>query len=403
MTIAYELEDRGASTRGVSGGPVVDAAGRLVAIHYRREPGSTLRRGLTSARIAAQPALLTFVQRTAVPGDDLLERLAKQYEGTRTKPRSLARTAVLDSLVQQMSVACAYAPLDTPAVLWRRDTLGARAGALAFCIQHPDIAPVDIIVEGIAAPRTAHEQWTALLALRRVVAERSPAYGEPAISLVVQKLGEHGGFGGDRSALARRVLETYLQRCSLSVSLADRLELVEEWLRAAARPGGDPCVAFVGGVASSPWKFGYLAEALGRELASLGWRVVAAAGREVGTRAIAGAQAAGAAAQLAHDGGALLLEGADCVIAMAGGLATAKEFELVRQRNLPVLALPFTGGVAEQQFEHACRELHAQGVPAELLVPLGAARGFPDIVPLVVRIAGVVLARARTRRREPLP
>lgn len=142
--------------------------------------------------------------------------LSQSIEDARAaRPPGQGRTAQLESLVAQ---ARAMAPVagsaNTVEELFDTGTDGNRVTALALMQQRPELATPSSIQSAISSPRSAFEQYHALIAAEKVLSDKPMDHGQAAASLIgavrdEQMSGKWWGPNSDRARVATHILSTY--------------------------------------------------------------------------------------------------------------------------------------------------------------------------------------------------
>lgn len=179
--------------------------------------------GVGSATVTLRAAeLLTKSQNAFERGDvatgerlrddatKLLERAAdvgRMYESVRgSLPGGAERTAALEAVVSTARSLAPTAQRDDIARLFALGQDGSRVAALAMMQARPDLADEEIVLESIERPRSAFEQYHALLVGQSIAPQLHSDAAERLRSAVDRQLGAAFPPDGDRGTLARAIL-----------------------------------------------------------------------------------------------------------------------------------------------------------------------------------------------------
>ncbi|MES2644730.1 MAG: hypothetical protein V4850_34900 [Myxococcota bacterium] len=318
--------------------------------------------------------------------EESLRREADEYERIRRDAKGAARVRLMNELRARVAGIARDAQLPASFLheLFRAGTPGRRLVALAACEGRPGVAPPEVVAAGIATPLKRFEQWAAVNAAAALEAERHPFEIDAIVGAVVDQLRDPDSLLNDsKDASRRNVALPLLRAYQDKIGLPGPLDLAAlmEWLAAGRHQATKPAVVFGSGAAHAT-----LCRALGVRLAERGWRLFCGDGRGVGREVLAGFRSVKAAegrsrrltahefdllAGAGHPGQSVA-DFAGYVIVIGGRMGTAAECEAALAADLPVLALPFTGGTAQALAGAANAALHARGVSPRLLGLLGS-------------------------------
>ena len=124
----------------------------------------------------------------------VFERYVSEYEQILTsKPPGNERTGLMHVLVQNVQDEARRVHIGAAEVsrLHRLGRDSTRVVALACCIGVPTVAPIPVIVDGILAPRTSFERYTAVFAADAVTRNASPLISEPCVEAILRYLLSH--------------------------------------------------------------------------------------------------------------------------------------------------------------------------------------------------------------------
>jgi hypothetical protein len=172
-----------------------DALGAMTEALDREQKGDTL----GARRLRQQAADLI----------DELGPLGKSYDSARrTAFPSDERTRQMQRIFDQARGAAQQSQPSAEEVrkLFRRGQDGDRLGALAAMAAVHAALDMDCVVDAIANPRSAFEQYQALVVGRDVLASLTPPERERLVAAVSSVLGELGS--GDRAAIAREIVNS---------------------------------------------------------------------------------------------------------------------------------------------------------------------------------------------------
>ena len=128
----------------------------------------------------------------------------------RDVPSSDARTAALETLVERIRELARRGRFDADEVqaMWKSEQEGRRIAALAAMEGRPELQDPEIVLDGIAASRTAFEQFHALLLAREMLPGMDEGLRTRLAAAIREQTGPEGHVDGgtDRAILAAALL-----------------------------------------------------------------------------------------------------------------------------------------------------------------------------------------------------